>query len=507
MTDLDGAIPSAASWIAPYFSELLQRVQDGQSPYLFLLDTVTSLYFPAVPESFQRQLNAMIVLFSLASFLLLAGLLIPVFTGRFWLFHRVDRTITLSNTSAIYGICSLAYTAVGIAIVIAAIRVSRQVGIPAYYVGARAAWIGPLWTGIFCECWATFCAWYIRKNGTFYKENWRKTCLAIVVPLLLPLIAGLPPLVLFYLAASSYNASFRRALDIVGLLEGFQAKWTPAAGFEVNKLTHIIKPGSELGNSLVKYSVYSRAGYAYCAGVLLLTLVVYVVGAYFEIAHLDSTVSELRAEGTIHTHFSRIRRQSYSDLLASPQSAYFAHQARSPRSPDTKTPTRPQTGDSVRPLNEEYRLSAPPSPRSFGSEAASPPWTLLAWARRNRLYSATCIAAMLLVNAALELWQALTPLSFDRLEYPSGQWQVEILVSCWLNGLLTTLVSLLLLFRSLDGSSPTVSTLQRLLPFLPLPPPVAAVTVKSQLTEPPRFAAYDVGGMPLVERVEVLEEK
>jgi hypothetical protein len=45
--------------------------------------------------------------------------------------------------------------------------------------------------------------------------------------------------------------------------------------------------------------------------------------------------------------------------------------------------------------------------------------------------------------------------------------------SCWINGILSTVVSLLILFRSLDGSSPTVNTLRRYFPFLPLPPAIS----------------------------------
>lgn len=41
-----------------------------------------------------------------------------------------------------------------------------------------------------------------------------------------------------------------------------------------------------------------------------------------------------------------------------------------------------------------------------------------------------------------------------------------------MNGILSTLVSLLILFRSLDGSNPSARALQAALPWLPLPPAV-----------------------------------
>ena len=45
-------------------------------------------------------------------------------------------------------------------------------------------------------------------------------------------------------------------------------------------------------------------------------------------------------------------------------------------------------------------------------------------------------------------------------------------MQCYMNGILSTLVSLLILFRSLDGSNPAARRLQSLLPWLPLPPAV-----------------------------------
>ena len=45
-------------------------------------------------------------------------------------------------------------------------------------------------------------------------------------------------------------------------------------------------------------------------------------------------------------------------------------------------------------------------------------------------------------------------------------------LQCWLNGILSTLVSLLLLFRTLDGSNAWARQLHKIAPWLPLPPAV-----------------------------------
>ncbi|GAA5960967.1 hypothetical protein JCM10213_005908 [Rhodosporidiobolus nylandii] len=99
----------------------------------------------------------------------------------------------------------------------------------------------------------------------------------------------------------------------------------------------------------------------------------------------------------------------------------------------------------------------------------------------------------------MAIWKASTPLD---LRFATGQWSVEVIVSCWLNGILSTLVALLLLFRSLDAaSSALLSTLRNALPFLPFPPPVTPTARSLITTEPPRYAAYGGGAVPLVERV------
>jgi hypothetical protein len=74
---------------------------------------------------------------------------------------------------------------------------------------------------------------------------------------------------------------------------------------------------------------------------------------------------------------------------------------------------------------------------------------------------------MLLENAALALWYAIAPMSIIN---NSTQLQTIILVSCWVNGILSTLVSLLILFRSMEGGSATEKRLLAVAPWLPLPP-------------------------------------
>lgn len=54
-----------------------------------------------------------------------------------------------------------------------------------------------------------------------------------------------------------------------------------------------------------------------------------------------------------------------------------------------------------------------------------------------------------------------------------------------MNGVLSTLVSLLILFRSLDGSSTIVQQVQRIFPWLPLPPAVSLRGTEATLVQKP----------------------
>lgn len=63
-----------------------------------------------------------------------------------------------------------------------------------------------------------------------------------------------------------------------------------------------------------------------------------------------------------------------------------------------------------------------------------------------------------------------------------------------MNGILSTLVSLLILFRSLDGSNPAACRLQALFPWLPLPPAVGLrgqETTLAQKTAEMRSTVYN----------------
>ncbi|BGP39111.1 hypothetical protein JCM10450v2_003065 [Rhodotorula kratochvilovae] len=468
-------IPPGTEWISSYYGAILQQVQSGQSPYAFIERIVFGLYHPDVPPAFAVQLWALFGVFIFAAVVIVLGLSLRLAQGRLWFFTRLDRTVILPNTATLYGLCALVYQGLGIVLILLSIDVSKGADQQPYYQGLRRAWFGALWLGIYCETWSCLCSWYVRSRGAFYKQSHLRTAFALVLPLVLPLVAWIPPAYLFTRASQKYNRSFRISEDINAQLALWEAAFKPGDGFDVTKLATLFQPGAELGGALTDASKTARIGYGYCAGVLLLTFVIYLLAISLEVSHLSSTVSQLRAQ---------------------------ARQAAFARSPARRAEDKPPAAAGG-PLPAHLLAQLEEEQLGRGGDGQHP-WTLLAWVRRNRLYTAACIATLLLVNAALDLWQAVTPLD---LRYPSGQFQVETLVSCWLNGLLSTLVSLLLLFRSLDATtSPFLSLLRTHLPFLPFPPSVTLSHASRSLitTEPPRFAAAFAAGapgmVPLVER-------
>ncbi|BGP23781.1 proteophosphoglycan ppg4 [Rhodotorula toruloides] len=481
--DWSSLIPAGAEWIEPNYEEILQSVAAGQSPYLVILDIVRNLYHPDVPPGFTGQLYFLLGLFAVHALILVFGLAIRLAQGRLWFFTRLDRTVVLPNTSTLYGFCAIVYAALGIVLIVASIDISRGGDLPRWYQGMRVSWFGCLWVGAYFEIWSTLCGWYIRKKGAFYKESSVKTVLAILFPLAVVLIAWVPPLVLFYFSINAYNHSYIVAQEIVVMLEEWQKTWTPAKGLEIDKLATLFTPGSELGHDFTRSLHLSRAGHAYLAGILLATFAVYLVGISLEVAHLSQTVSDLRAQAK-EAVFRRNRVARPSDLTG-------------------KTNERSDSSASIPSLSTRIarQLDEEQFAHDGRTEATEHPWTLLAWVRRNRLYSAGCIATLLLVNAGIDLWQATTRMD---LRYPSGEFIVEMLISCWMNGILSTVVALLLLFRSLDAStSPFLTLLRHRLPFLPFPPAVTCSNATRSLitTEPPRYAAaYATGSVPLVER-------
>ncbi|GAA5986739.1 hypothetical protein JCM10908_000876 [Rhodotorula pacifica] len=455
-----GGVPADAAWIAPHYEHLLEQVRCGQSPYLFLVELVHKLYHPVVPRGFCIQLYLHLGLLSVCALLIVLGLVIRLRQGRFWIFHRLDRTIVLPNASTLFGLCALIYAGLGFWLIASTHKVAAGGDLPIHYTGLRIAWFGAIWTGAFFEIWTTVAGWYVRKFGANYRESPLRSLVAVAIPVALILIGWIPPVLLCIPHAQKFNSSFRISKGITADLLEWQKTWHPRQGLDKANLVKLFAPGAQLGAELKSSHRFNQVCSWYCTVLLLLTFFCYVLAASLEVTQLGHTVSELRAQAAQREEEARALRSAHlSASLASKQAI-----ASLPKCAYNQSTTTVSSQEAEKKHGDETVSTDRP---------AQTPWALLAWVRKNRIYSAVCIAIMLLTQTGVELWRAIAPLN---LRYPSGQFQVEILISCWVHGVLATAVSLLLLFRSLDASSSRFLTrLRAVCPWMPFPPSVPSL--------------------------------
>ncbi|KWU47461.1 hypothetical protein RHOSPDRAFT_30887 [Rhodotorula sp. JG-1b] len=465
LPDVPGIVPGPDDWLGPMYEGLVQHVATGQSPYLFLVDVVHKLYHPTLPLGFRTQLYFHLGLFSVCSLLIVLGLLMRLKQGRLWVFHRLDRTIVLPNASTLFGICALIYAGLGFWLIDSTIKVSKGAGLPRHYTGLRVAWFGAIWSGTFFEIWTTVAGWYVRKYGANHRESTLRSCIAIAIPVVVVLIAWIPPIILCIPHAQRFNRSFRTAQGITAQMLEWQKSWQPGDGIDLAKLMTLFAPGAVLSDELKASHRLKQICSYYCTAVLFLTFLCYVVAASLEILQLGQTVRELRASAAQRLPSSPATNEKTSLSSSTVPALGYG--------PTSTTTTHSPTSTAV-----ESKYSAGTTSQETHRAPQDEPWALLAWVRRNRIYSAVCIAIMLVTQASVDLWRAVSPLN---LKYPSGQFQVEILISCWVHGILATTVSLLLLFRSLDTTSSRFLTrLRTACPWLPFPPAMPNMATKGK---------------------------
>ncbi|KAK4056600.1 hypothetical protein OIO90_002448 [Microbotryomycetes sp. JL221] len=440
---LDGLFTGENAWIAPWAQVVLSRIKPGQNPWIVIMQALKDPFYPEVSSSFIPQLWFLLGLFIFISLVVLSGLILRLVQGRFWLLHRIDRTVLIPNISVWFGICALVYTGLGMAVIISAIQIVKGAEYPRCFLALQIVWPAVLWIGIYAEIWATFAAWYIRKFGAHFKESRFKSCVAAVLPLAFPMIAVVPCAVTFTLGAKHFNKSISLYSAVQKQLVGFKNAWTPALGLDIGKLVPILSPVQKLGSSMLSYKHWTQIAFSYAAAMMLVTMITYVIGASLEI-----------------THLRRLARSIESKVAASPIARQQARMANL---------RSPQLGGLISEKQATTNVVESSPADTEWLTASQKQVMLLLWAAQNRTQTALLITIMLVANSAMLFWYAFAPLEITA---NSAQFQTIIIVSCWLNGVLSALVSLLLLFRSLDGGNLLARKLQQLGPWLPLPPAI-----------------------------------
>ncbi|GAA5844647.1 hypothetical protein JCM3766R1_005973 [Sporobolomyces carnicolor] len=449
------SVPSGgdSSWIAPYYAEVFGSIQAGSSPYVALLNVLRYLYYPKTESSFRAQVWVLIGLFSLTLLIILLGLGLRLHQGRMFFFHRLDKTVAIPGGS-LFPICALTYSALGLAVMIGATQIVEFSSYPHWWQGVRAGWIGPLWLGIFFEVWACYSGWYIRRYGAHFRESTVKTLCAFSIPIVIVLSAWVPPTFLFVRGAREFNEALRVADVVKGTLERWQSTWSPTEGLNLANFMSLFDIGAKMGKALVEYSSNFQIGCLYVATLLTVTLIAYLIGAVLELDHLSKTIHRLKIEHRLGVK-ARVAVKGEGD---DDDDKERGGPSRLSRLVKRATTTIMSSRDVDEELDDEYA-------RGMGKGRRQ--WILMEWVRTNRILTTACIAALLMAEIGLLFWKGFTKVGY---ETPSSQFKAELLISGWLNSLMMTLVSLLILFRSLDGSSPLVDRLRRVLPFVPFPP-------------------------------------
>ncbi|KAK4055683.1 hypothetical protein OIV83_000229 [Microbotryomycetes sp. JL201] len=436
--NLDGLFSGSLEWIAPWAEIVLKRIIPGTNPWPVIIQALKDPFYPEVSTSFRPQMWFLLGLFIVTTLVIIAGLALRLIQGRFWLVHRIDRTVLIPNISVWFGVCALAYSALGMVTIVNAIQISRGGDYPRSYLALSVVWPAVLWLGIYSEIWATFAAYYIRRYGAHFQESSFKSVVAAVLPWVFPLVAIIPCAVLFTLGATRFNHSISLYSEVRAQLFEFRDQWQPAFGLDLGNLASILSPVEDLGASMLGYSRFCKIAFSYAACVMLLTMLIYVVGATLEI-----------------THLRRLAASVEDKVRTTPVAQH------TPRMNGVQSP---QLGALMSEKQAVVQNTDSDLLSSFQKQSM-----LLRWAATNRTCTAFLITIMLVENAAMLFWYALAPLE---IKADSAQFQTIVIVSCWLNGVLSALVSLLLLFRSLDGSNNVAKRLYQVAPWLPLPPAV-----------------------------------
>ena len=154
------------------------------------------------------------------------------------------------------------------------IKVSKGAGLPRHYTGLRVAWFGAIWSGTFFEIWTTVAGWYVRKYGANHRESTLRSCIAIAIPVVVVLIAWIPPIILCIPHAQRFNRSFRTAQGITAQMLEWQKSWQPGDGIDLAKLMTLFAPGAVLSDELKASHRLKQICSYYCTAVLFLTFLV-----------------------------------------------------------------------------------------------------------------------------------------------------------------------------------------------------------------------------------------
>ncbi|SCV71906.1 BQ2448_4600 [Microbotryum intermedium] len=457
------------AFLTRYAAQVLGPTLNKANPYPAAIAGLHEALFPSASSSFVAQLCVLIALFAVSAALIAIGFLLRLFQGKLWLFHRIGSLVIVPNITFLYSFWAFVYSILSIVVLVATIRLVAGYHYTSWYTGLQGSLPLVLLLGQYSEIWATFSNFYVRKFGD-QGSSILVSILSVLVPLTYPLVVVVPPMILFVYAGHELSIMLVAVDKIDASLEELAATWKPGDKMLLSQLNQPVNGLVEMISHQQVYAHYATVAFTYAGVFLALTCVVrckswcrlqyvvsyavhsplvvdsiqiYTIGAIVEVNHLRNQAQKIRRKAGME--HAKNRRFS---LFKSSATAGLA------------------VGDE----NGSTELLA-----QAESQAR-----LVEWAATNRLLTAILISLMLLVNAALSLCFEKKPISFSKSE---ARFRSIVLISAWSNSTLSTLVAILVLFRSFDGSDAGARALIKIAPWAPLPPVVGPTNQSHHLGE------------------------
>ncbi|SCV71023.1 BQ2448_3785 [Microbotryum intermedium] len=430
---------------APDGVDTFSAIANDLNPFTFTIQAAHNAVYPAMGRSCVVQSWCLVGLFVVSMIIVLVGLVLRLLQGRFWLVHRIDSRITMPNISIQNSFWAFMYNAFSIVSLAMTTKIVTGSHYPSWYISFGGFLPLVLFMGQYAEIWATCSSYFVRRSQPHKDDSLLISSCFMLLPLAWPVIAMIPPIIAFSIAAQNLRGLFHSAQKCVINLEAFSAAWRPGLGTDTNllQLTEALQPLREVAAYAPIYALYTKIAFRYVGGILALTFVLYIVASVVEGDHLRRQSHKLR----LQTQFG---------VAGSPQRLSFPPRLTLDR--DAGTASSDPTFQSL-----QANLSGDDALTSQLKLQAS----LIEWATLNRLLTAIPVSLMLIINSGLSFSSAANPLHIGD---NSGRVQIITLVAAWINVSLSTVVAILILFRSLSGSPEVTLRVKEWAPWLPLAP-------------------------------------
>ncbi|SCZ98363.1 BZ3500_MvSof-1268-A1-R1_Chr7-1g09111 [Microbotryum saponariae] len=445
---------NAADWIN-------RSIAEDQNPFSFVIVAAHKVIFPGLGSSSIIQVWWLVALFIVSMGIALAGLILRLQQGRFWLVHRIDSRITMPNISIQNSFWAFMYSALSIVALAMTTRIAAGTDYSSWYVNFGSLLPLVLFMGQYAEIWASCSSYFIRRTERHEDDPLLVSICFMLLPFTWPLVAIIPPLVGFTIAAQNLHQIFAGARKCVSNLHALSAAWVPGMGTDnlLAQLTEGLGPLHQVLAYGLAYTIYTQLAFGYMGSILAITFVLYIIASVVEVMNLRRQSHKLRLQTQVGVARPP-QRLSFPPKLTlnsaagtvSSEPAFNGFQMNC-------------SGDDA--LTSQLKLQA----------------SLIEWATTNRVLTAIPVSLMLLFNSGLSFWSAAKPIHLGD-DY--RQVQEITIVAGWINVSLSTIVAVLILFRSLSGSPEVTLKVKNWAPWLPLAPintsPKTTFTAQGPLT-------------------------